>query len=274
MRRHSALVAALALATLALVAAACGSSSSSGSSGTTTPTTTSTGAGVDGAWTLTSYLTGTTQTPAAANPATLVLAAGGTFTGTTGCNTLSGTWTGSADGAFTVTPGPMTQMACTNSAVPAQEQALTSGLPKVTDSTLDGTTLTFQDASGNALFTWTRGPDGVDGSYTVTGLNNGNGAVVASAATQKATMQFGADGTVSGNTGCNSFSGTYEVTGNNLTINGDVAATMMACETEAQAVEQQFLAALGNVATWERTGQQLTLRDGTGATQITLTPAA
>ena len=271
MRRHFAVLAAIALATLALVATACGSSSSSsGSSASTTATTTSDGDGIDGAWTLTSYLSGSAQTPAAATPATITLSPGGKFAGTTGCNNLAGTWTGSPNGAFTITPGPMTQMACTDPAVSAQETALTTGLPKVTDSTLSGTTLTMQDSSGSALFTWTRGPDGIEGAYAVTGVNNGNGAVVGSSAAENANITFGADGTVSGNTGCNSFSGTYEVTGDTIVIDGNVAATMMACEADAQAFEQQFLAALTASATWERTGQQVTLRDGTGATQLSL----
>jgi len=275
MRRHSAVLAAIALATLALVASACGSStSSSGGSASTTATTTSTGDSIDGAWTLTSYLTGSTQTPAAATPATIALSTGGRFAGTTGCNNLAGTWTGSANGAFTITPGPMTLIGCSDPAVTAQETALTTGLVKVTDSTLSASTLTMQDSAGNALFTWKRGPDGIQGSYKVTGVNNGNGAVVGSSAAEKASITFGADGTVSGNTGCNSFSGTYDVTGSNITINGNVASTMMACEADAQAFEQQFLAALTASATWERNGQTVTLRDGTGATQLTLIPAA
>jgi heat shock protein HslJ len=275
MRRHFAVLAAIALATLALLASACGSSSSSsGGSASTTSTTTSTGDSIDGAWTLTSYLTGSAQTPAAATPATVTFSTGAKFAGTTGCNNLAGTWTGSANGPFTITPGPMTQMACADPAVTAQETALTTGLAKVTDSTLSGTTLTMQDSSGNALFTWTRGPDGIEGSYQVTGINNGNQAVVSTEATSKASITFGPDGTVSGNTGCNSFSGSYTIDGSSLEINGDVAATMMACEDASQQVETQFLTALSEVASWERNGQTVTLRDPAGATQLTLTPAA
>ena len=127
--------------------------------------------------------------------------------------------------------------------------------------------------SGAALLTFTEGPEGVAGSYTVTGVNNGQGAVVSTAATEKANITFAADGTVSGNTGCNSFAGTYEVDGSKVTIHGNVAATMMACEPDAQALEQQFLTALGNVTTWERSGQQVTLRGNSGEAQLTLTAA-
>jgi len=153
---RTARLAFFAVAAVAFVAAACGSSSPSTSS-TTTPTTTSSGEGVDGPWTLTSYLSGSAQTPAAAAPATIDLVDSGTFTGSTGCNLIAGAWTGSADGSFTITPGPTTLMACGDPAGQAQEQALTTGLPKVTDAIVDGTTLTMNDASGAALFTWTKG---------------------------------------------------------------------------------------------------------------------
>ena len=213
------------------------------------------------------------QVPAAAAPAEIDLAADGRFTGSTGCNRIAGTWTGSAGGSFTITPGPMTQMACVDPAGQAQEQAFTTGLPKVTKAAVSGSTLTLSDDAGAALFTFTEGPEGVEGSYAVTGVNNGKGAVVSTTATEKASITFAADGTVSGNTGCNSFSGTYEVDGAKLTIHGDVAATMMACEPDAQALEQQFLTALGNVTTWERSGQQVTLRGDSGEAQLTLTDA-
>jgi heat shock protein HslJ len=274
MRRPTTFLVAVSIAALALVATACGSSTSSSGSSGTTSTTTSTGDGIDGPWTLTSYLTGTTQTPAASPAATLDLATGGAFAGTTGCNNLSGTWTGGADGAFTITPGPMTQRACVDPAGQAQEQALTSGLPKVTDSALSGTTLVMNDAAGAALFTWARGPAGIVGSYTVTGVNNGKQAVVSTPATSTATIQFGPDGTVSGNTGCNSFNGSYTVDGSSLEINPDVAATMMACESASQQLETQFLTALSEVASWERSGQTVTLRDPAGSTQLTLTAAS
>ena len=120
--------------------------------------TTAAGSGVEGAWTLTTYLADGTQVPAAAAPAEIDLAADGRFTGSTGCNRISGTWTGSAGGSFTITPGPMTQMACVDPAGQAQEQAFTTGLPKVTKAAVSGSTLTLSDDAGAALFTFTEGP--------------------------------------------------------------------------------------------------------------------
>ena len=43
------------------------------------------------------------------------------------------------------------------------------------------------------------------------------------------TLQFGADGTVTGSDGCNRFTTTYTQDGSALTINQPAASTMMAC---------------------------------------------
>ena len=263
------LLAALAVTALAVIGVSCGSSTGGGSE----PTATTAGGAttVEGAWTLATYLSDGSLVPASSTPADLTLAAGGTFTGSTGCNRLSGTWSGAAGGEFTITPGPMTQVACVDPAVQAQESALTGLLPKVTGAEVTGDELILTDDSGATLLTFTAGPEGLVGAYTVTGVNDGNGSVVSSAATEKANITFSASGTVSGNTGCNSFTGGYTVDGATVTIDGNVAATLMACEPDAQALEQQFLTALGNVTTWERSGQQVTLRSASGETQLSLT---
>lgn len=271
MRRSTLALTAVAVAALALVATACGSSSSSGSSGTTTTASTNP---LVGSWTLSGYTVDGKETAASSSPAGIELAADGTFAGTAGCNQFSGTWEGTADGDFTITPGPMTQMACTDPFVQAQETALTTNLPKVTGAVVTPEALTMTDSSGTELFTWARATDGLVGSYTVTGVNNGKQAVVSTADTSKANITFGDDGTVSGNTGCNSFSGSYTLDGDSLEIDSDVAATMMACEDASQQLEQEFLTALGQVATWERSGTTVTLRDPAGSTQLTLQAAS
>ncbi len=260
---------ALAVAVMTLAIAACGSSNDAASSSETTAA----GSSLVGPWTLATYLADGTLVPASAVPADIDLAADGTFTGTTGCNRFSGTWEGTAGGAFTITPGPMTQMACADPAVQAQEAALTTMLPEVAGAEVAESRLTLTDADGATLLTLTAGPEGLVGSYTVTGVNNGAGGVVSSAATETALITFDPSGTVSGNSGCNRFTGTYSLDGAAVTIEGDVASTMMACEPDAQALEEQFLTALGNVTGWERSGTQVRLVGPSGEAQITLVDA-
>ncbi len=62
------------------------------------------------------------------------------------------------------------------------------------------------------------------------------------------TAIFGADNTLSGAAGCNSYSGTYVLEGDSLTIPGPLATTMMACAAEVMAQETVFLTNLQAVA--------------------------
>jgi heat shock protein HslJ len=84
------------------------------------------------------------------------------------------------------------------------------------------------------------------------------------------TMDFGADGKVSGTTGCNQYSGTYEVDGNEIAV-GPLAMTMMLCEGSVGEQETLFGPALQGATTWaiDATGT-LTL---SGAVDIVAKPS-
>jgi heat shock protein HslJ len=72
-----------------------------------------------------------------------------------------------------------------------------------------------------------------------------------------------ADGTVSGSAGCNQYTASYTVDGDELEI-GTVASTNMACPPPADRVEREFLAALDRVASWQVDGGELVLADADG----------
>jgi heat shock protein HslJ len=71
-------------------------------------------------------------------------------------------------------------------------------------------------------------------------------------------------GTVSGDSGCNSYSATYRTSGDKLTISSSIAATQRACEPAPTAVEQHYLARLPKTASYAIRGDQLTLSDAGG----------
>ena len=64
------------------------------------------------------------------------------------------------------------------------------------------------------------------------------------------TIEFGADGSVSGFAGCNTFSGTYTTDGTALAM-GPLASTQIGCQRPASAVEAEYLNALSGVTSWE-----------------------
>jgi heat shock protein HslJ len=88
----------------------------------------------------------------------------------------------------------------------------------------------------------------------------------------RATLNFRDDGRLAGRASCNSYAGTYALTGESLTI-GKAATTMMACAPSLMAQEQRFLEILQQVQRFEisatgalvlidRTGRTITARRG------------
>lgn len=74
------------------------------------------------------------------------------------------------------------------------------------------------------------------------------------------TAQFGEDGSVGGSAGCNTYSASYELDGNKLSI-GPAMSTMMACEPQVTAQEGAYLAMLDSVASYKVEGENLSLYD-------------
>jgi heat shock protein HslJ len=105
--------------------------------------------------------------------------------------------------------------------------------------------------------------------WKVVNLNNGKDAVVGVIAGTTITLEFDTTGRVSGNAGCNTFSASYRVSGNALTIEPP-AATAKTCETPEGVMqqEQQYLAALQNAAIFEISNNTLIIRGTDGAMQV------
>ena len=105
-------------------------------------------------------------------------------------------------------------------------------------------------------------------NWEVTGFNNGRNAVVSPLVGSTLTTRIGAD-QVTGNSGCNDFSGSYWVSGSNISI-GALGGGMMACAEPSGVMEQEteFRAALQSAVTFQIDGNRLTLRRGDGSTAV------
>jgi heat shock protein HslJ len=84
----------------------------------------------------------------------------------------------------------------------------------------------------------------------------------------KETLDFGTDGSVHGNAGCNTFNGTVTIDGSTIGF-GPLATTQMACPEPAMSVEAAYLAGLAAATTWRIDGSQLVLE---GATELRFDP--
>jgi len=131
-------------------------------------------------------------------------------------------------------------------------------------------TLTLYAAAGTPIARLKAQSDRLAGtSWQVTGVNNGRQAVTGVIAGTVLTMVFGADGRMSGSSGCNTYSAPYTAEGRGIHV-GPPAATRKACAQPegAMAQEAAFLAALGTVATQQREGDWLELRTTDGALAV------
>jgi heat shock protein HslJ len=72
---------------------------------------------------------------------------------------------------------------------------------------------------------------------------------------------------VSGNDGCNAFSGSYQADGSRLTL-GPLSGTKMACEGPAGEVSRAVTAALARVRAYELTADGLRMKDAGGRTVL------
>jgi heat shock protein HslJ len=185
----------------------------------------------------------------------------GNVSGSAGCNRYSGTYTVSGN-SITISSSMATTMMMCDESVMEQETAYLKALAEAKTYAVNGDQLTLTDADKTSLAIYKAQSQDLSGtSWEVTGYNNGKQAVVGMLEGTTLTADFGKDGNLSGNAGCNTYSGTYKVDGDQITI-GPLASTMMACDQPAGVMEQetQYLSALQSAATYQIEGKLLQLR--------------
>lgn len=202
----------------------------------------------------------------AANVTTIATAvfAEGTVAGSDGCNRYRASY--STDGySISIGDPTLTGFAC-DPEYTAQGTAFVSALQasdrfNLSDEALeldgeDGVQLRFRPAQDLPLI-------GV--SWLLSGYAGPEGGMVSPLSDTEISLNFLADGTLSGIAGCNSYSAGYQITGNELTI-GDLTRTVIGC-VEADGVmtqEGDYLTALLDVEVFTTTLTGLELLDAAG----------
>ena len=155
---------------------------------------------------------------------------------------------------------------------PADEvsREVTAALGRVRAYAIRADTLRMKDAGGETVLSYVAGTPGVEGDWTVISVLYDD-AIRSVVVGTDLTADFAADGTLSGNTGCNNFRGDYTLEGEKLRV-GPLTATKDACPTkEASEQEAGYLAALESAVRIEQAGPELTLLNSKGQMAVTLT---
>jgi heat shock protein HslJ len=269
---------AIAIGAIAVISAACtstggssGAPASPGASASAGSPGGGTGGTIDGIqWRLTKLPQGGSLVDVPAGVVADARFEGGRVAGNGGCNQFTGPAT--VDGAgLKVGPLASTEMACPGAAGDV-ERVYLSNLAAAASFTATADALTIYDANGAEILAYAAGAaNPLVGEWNVTGYNNGKQAVVSPVAGTTLTATF-TESEVSGSSGCNTFTGSYTLDGDKLTV-GPLASTMKACVDDAvMDQEAQFLTALQTPTTVEVNGATVTLRADSGETQVVLAP--
>ena len=181
------------------------------------------------------------------------------ISGESGCNRYFGSSTvNQANGSMSINGIGGTRIACTGAANDV-EQAYLTALSQVGQYRATSDTLRLLDAGGKVLLRYqaTDAAKAIQGDWVVTSFYTCD-ALVSPVQGSTLTAKFDAK-QISGEAGCNSFSGEYTVNGDTISI-GTLASTLRACADPAvDAQEAKYLQALALAKTFTVTGDRLDL---------------
>jgi heat shock protein HslJ len=183
-----------------------------------------------------------------------------------GCNTMNGGFE-IADGTFTARQFAATMMACEQPLMD-QDMWLSEFLSSSPAIALDGSTLTLTGDDATITLDGIEPTALVGTTWTVTGTV-ATEAVSSVPMNSTASITIADDGRVAVDAGCNTGSGSVEVTDDTLTF-GPIGITKMMCPPEQMDLEAAVLGVLQGGVAYEVSGSNLSLRSGTGAGEIGL----
>jgi heat shock protein HslJ len=196
----------------------------------------------------------------------------GKVSGSAGCNRYSGSFVINAKNIKFTTPMAATRMMCEADIID-QETAFFNALGDVSLYNIDSSQLIFSNSANTQRLKFRPQSQDLAGtSWQVLTHNNGKQAVVNVISGTTLTAEFGKNGQVAGSSGCNTFSGAYQVNGNQINI-GPLGSTKKNCNSPEGVMEQetQYLLALQTADNYIIQGHSLELRTQSGALAVKLT---
>lgn len=175
-----------------------------------------------------------------------------------GCNSMSG-MVDTGGGTLSVTDLSTTEMAC-EQALHDQDEWLAGFLTATPEWRIDGDRLVLSGSGAELVLERETTPPLLGTTWQVESILSGD---VVSSVPGTATLEFTAD-TVLIDTGCNSGSAGYRVSGGSIVFD-EPGLTKMACAPELMELEQTIVAVMGGKAELTSDGNAITLtKDGKG----------
>ena len=235
-----------------------------------TPYVSDTSSPLAGEWQLTSGSDATGDFALKDSVATLTLV-GDTVGGRTPCNVFGADVTTSEEaattgmGAIDITPTFQTEAACADADLMALEPRYLAALDAATQVTVSDTELTLANTEEKVVLNFESVPDVptaqlVGTEWTLDAIAKGDAV---SSVGGTSTLMLAEDGTISGNGGCNGFTGSWENSGGVIVVeelNGD----LVECADVPVDQEQIIHAILTSGFTAEVDGDALTITDAEG----------
>ena len=111
------------------------------------------------------------------------------------------------------------------------------------------------------------GSSAVAGTWTLSNVVGGQFSVPTQG---RIVLTLTSDGKVSGQGACNSYSGSYTVSGQSIVF-GKLVSTQMACAAPLMAIDTAYFAALQTMTGWQVSGSNLTLTGPAGNLSLVYT---
>lgn len=195
---------------------------------------------------------------------------GADWGGTAACNSYGGTVIVDPDGQASIDGFAVTEMACPDPGVMEAEAAYLAALTQIDTATRDGGQLVLTGPDTRLRFApeppveeaaligtpWRL--DALVEAPADDGADTSVSSVLGEAVLGEAVLELGDDGRLAGSTGCNRFSGSFELDGDEL-LAGPLATTRMACDDALTRQEQHVLAVLDGTSTLTVEGTTLTI---------------
>jgi len=186
--------------------------------------------------------------------------------GSSGCNSYNTTYVVDGNELTFGEQVASTMMACPDP-IMRQEGEFHQALVDTATYEIKDDELILSDSSGNEVARFEVIDQSLGGSsWQVISYNNGKEAVVSVIIGTEITANFGEDGTMTGNAGCNNYSTKYETEGDKISI-GTAEFTEMGCLEPEGIMEQEqlYLAALETADTYKIEGMTMDMRTSEGS---------